>query len=146
MTRTGMLIVARSPRKSSRQAVTHLRAAWADAKMATLEAVLPRLVADPVPAEEIDAVGAVQEVLHPGRPVSGETCRQAVEYAAVNAVRAVVRLEQERQQRRHQHCRLDSPRAVNGQVAGHFTGPHGEPGQYHPAQVERAEQDMKIAG
>jgi len=36
--------------------------------------------------------------------------------------------------------------AMNGQVAGHFTGPHGEPGQYNPAQVERAEQDMKIAG
>jgi hypothetical protein len=35
---------------------------------------------------------------------------------------------------------------VNGQVPGHFTGSHGEPGQYHPAQVEPAEQDMKVGG
>jgi hypothetical protein len=34
MTRTGMLIVARSPRKSSRQAATQRRAAWAGAAMA----------------------------------------------------------------------------------------------------------------
>jgi hypothetical protein len=47
-----------------------------------------------VPAQEIDVAGAVQEVFHHGRPISGETCRQAVEYAAVNAVSAVVRLEQ----------------------------------------------------
>jgi hypothetical protein len=46
-----------------------------------------------VPAQ-IDVAGAVQEVFHHGRPISGETCRQAVEYAAVNAVSAVVRLEQ----------------------------------------------------
>jgi hypothetical protein len=35
---------------------------------------------------------------------------------------------------------------VNGQVAGHLTGAHGEPGQHYPAQVEPAEQDMKIGG
>jgi hypothetical protein len=56
-----------------------------------------RLVADPVPAQQIDVVGAVQEVLHRGRPVSGDTRGGAVEDAAVDAVRIVVRLEQERQ-------------------------------------------------
>ena len=35
MTRTGTLIAARFPRKSSRQAVTQPRAAWAEAEMAT---------------------------------------------------------------------------------------------------------------
>ena len=57
-----------------------------------------------------------------------------------------MRFEQERQQRRHQHGCLDPPRAADGQVAGHFTGAHGESGQYHPAQVEPAEPDMKIVG
>jgi len=55
-------------------------------------------------------------------------------------------LEQERQHRRHQNGRRDPPWAMNGQVAGDLTGPHGESGQYHPAQVEPAEQDVKIAG
>jgi hypothetical protein len=35
---------------------------------------------------------------------------------------------------------------VSCQVAGHFTGAHGESGQHHLAQVEPAEQDMEIGG
>jgi hypothetical protein len=31
-------------------------------------------------------------------------------------------------------------------LAGHFTGAHGEFGQHHSAQVEAAEQDMEIGG
>ena len=81
-----------------------------------------------------------------GRPAGGDPRREAVEDAPVNAFGIVVRLEQERQQRRHQHCRLDPPWAMSGQVAGHLSGPHGEPGQYHPAQVEPAEQEMKVGG
>jgi hypothetical protein len=57
-----------------------------------------------------------------------------------------VRLEQERQQRGDQHGRRDPPWAVSCQVPGHFTGAHGESGQHHSAQVEAAEQDMKIGG
>jgi len=72
-----------------------------------VEAVLPRLVADPAAAQEIDVVGLVQQVFHRGRPVSRDTRRDAVENAAVNAFRIVVRLEQERQQRGDQHGRLD---------------------------------------
>jgi hypothetical protein len=146
MTRTGILILARSARKSSWQAVTQLRVAWADAEMATWKLFCQGLVADPAAVQEIDVVGAVREVFHRGWPVSGDTRREAVEDAAVDAVGAVVGLGQERQQRRHQHGCPDPPRAVNGQVAGHFTGSHGESGQYHSAQVERAEQDMKAGG
>ena len=57
-----------------------------------------------------------------------------------------MRLEQEWQQRGDQHGRLDPPGAVSCQVAGHFTGAHGESGQHHFAQVEAAEQDMEIGG
>src|SRR5580700_6940514 len=51
-----------------------------------VEAVLPGLVADPAAAQEIDVVGAVQEVFHRGRPVSGDTRRQAVEDVPFDAV------------------------------------------------------------
>jgi hypothetical protein len=81
-----------------------------------------------------------------GRPVGRDAGGEAVEDAPVDAVRIVSGLEQERQQRRDQHGRLDLSWAVSGQVAGHVTGPHGEPGQHHPAQVEAAEQDIKVAG
>ena len=40
-----------------------------------VEAVLPRLVADPAAAQEIDVVGVVQEVFHRGRPVGGDPRR-----------------------------------------------------------------------
>jgi hypothetical protein len=40
ITRTGMLIVARSPRKSSRQAVTQRRAVWADVETAVTNVIL----------------------------------------------------------------------------------------------------------
>jgi hypothetical protein len=74
-----------------------------------VEAVLPRLVADPGAAQEIDVLGVVQEVFHRGRPVGGDTRRETLENAPVNAFRTVVRLEQERQQRRHQHGCPDPP-------------------------------------
>jgi hypothetical protein len=48
-----------------------------------------------------------------GRPVGCDTRREAVENAAVNAVRIVVRLEQERQQRGDQHGRPDPPWTVS---------------------------------
>jgi hypothetical protein len=38
------------------------------------------------------------------------------------------------------------PGAVDGQVPGYLPGAHGEPGQHDPAQVEPAEQDIKIGG
>jgi hypothetical protein len=74
-----MLTLARSPRKSSRQAVTQPRVAWAGGGDGDVEAVLPRLVADPAAAEEIDVVGVVQEVFHRRRPVGGDTHRDGVE-------------------------------------------------------------------
>ena len=46
-----------------------------------VEAVLPRLVADPAAAQEIDVVGAVHEVFHRRRPVRGDSRRDAVENA-----------------------------------------------------------------
>ena len=47
------------------------------------------------------------KVFHRRRPVSGDSRRDAVENAPVNAFGAVVGLEQEGQQRRHQHGRPD---------------------------------------
>jgi hypothetical protein len=91
-------------------------------------------------------LGVVHEVLHRRRPVGRDTRHGAVENAAVNAVRIVVRLEQERQHRGDQHGCLDRPWAVSCQVAGHFTGAHSESGQHRSAQVKSAEQDMKIGG
>src|SRR5271169_5900535 len=111
-----------------------------------VEAVLPGLVADPAAAQEIDVVGVVHEVFHRGRPVGRDPRGEAVEHGPVNTVGAVIGLEQERQQRRHQYRRLDPPGAMNGQVPGDLTGAHGEPGQHHLAQVEPAEQDMKVGG
>jgi hypothetical protein len=72
-----------------------------------VEAVLPRLIADPAAAQQVDVVGAVHEVLHRGRPVGGDPRRDALENAAVDAVTIVGRLEQERQQRGDQHRRPD---------------------------------------
>jgi hypothetical protein len=92
-----MLILARSARKSSRQAVTQRRAAWAEDGDGHVEAVLPGLVADPAAAQEIDVVRAVHEVFHRGRPVGGNAGGEAVEDAPVDAVRIVIGLEQERQ-------------------------------------------------
>jgi hypothetical protein len=80
-----------------------------------VEAVLPRLVADPAAVEDIDVVGAVEEVFHRGRPIGRDTRHDALENAAVDAVRIVVRLEQEGQQRGdqrvpvHQHDRRTGP-------------------------------------
>jgi NADPH:quinone reductase len=68
-----------------------------------IKAVLPGLVADPAAVQDIDVVGAVQEVFHRRRAVSGDSRRNAVEDAPLNTLGAVVRLEQEGQQRGHQH-------------------------------------------
>ena len=68
-----------------------------------VKAVLPCLVADPAAVQEIDVVGAVQEVFHRRRAVSDDSRRDAVENAPLNTFGAVVGLEQEGQQRRHQH-------------------------------------------
>jgi hypothetical protein len=61
-----------------------------------IEAVLPRLVADPGPAEDVDVVGVVEEVLEVGRPVRDDRGLETVEDRLLDTVGVVVGLEQKR--------------------------------------------------
>jgi hypothetical protein len=104
------------------------------------------LVADPGPAELVDVVEVVEEVLEVGVPVGPGGRDEPVEDALVHALGVVAGLEKERRYRAEQHHVADQFRAVAPQVAGDLAGAHREPGQGHVAQVKHVHEPAKVGG
>jgi hypothetical protein len=111
-----------------------------------MEAVLPRLIADPDPAEQVNVVGQVQERLGRGRAVGTDPGDESAEDAAVNPAGVVPSARQKGRQRRQQHGGTHPPVAVGSQVAGHLPGSRAKTGEHHLAQVKLVQQHGEVGG
>jgi hypothetical protein len=111
-----------------------------------IEAVVPRLVADPGAGQHVDVVGVVEKVLEVGGSVGDDRGLEVVEDGPLHTVGVVVGFEQERGNGAHQDGLADSRGAVGGKVAGHFAGAHGEPDQDALCEFEVLKDRVKVIG
>jgi len=111
-----------------------------------VEAVLPRLVADPAAAEQVEVVVPVQVRLDSRRAVGGEFNEEIVVDAPVSPVRVGGGPGQERRQRCQQRRGADPPLPVGCQVAGHFPGSGTAAGEHRAPQVQFFQQHVQVGG
>jgi len=107
---------------------------------------LPRGLADPGAAQDIDVEEVVEEVFEIRRPVRHDRGLDALEHLAVHALGVVLGLEQVRRDAGHQHRPADPGGPVPTEVPGDLAAAHREADERHVLQVQVLEQCVQVVG
>ena len=96
--------------------------------------------------ERVRVVEVLEEFREERVPVRGDRFGESVEDLLRNAVRVVVRLQEERFQGSQERGPGHARRTIGAQVAGNFTGTHGEAHQHGVVEFQPGQEGVEVRG